>query len=69
METEKVVNKGFNTLCEEYKNSLVQIVNQSNLPIGVVYYITKNIMTEIEHTYYGVLNEESVEHLEERNGN
>ena len=57
--------KGFNTLCENYKNSLIELVNGSGLPIGAVYFITKNIMTEVENTYYGSLNAESVEHVEE----
>ena len=43
---------GFNTLCEKYKNELIELVNKSGLPIGAIYFITRNIMTEIEKTYY-----------------
>jgi len=50
---------GFNTQCENYKNDLVNLINQSNLPISVIYYITKGIMAEVETTYYGVLNKEA----------
>lgn len=60
--------KGFNTLCEDYKKSLVELVNGSGLPIGAVYYITRNIMTEIESTYYGSINAEAMDNMEDKNG-
>lgn len=62
MEENKV---GFNTLCENYKNKLVELVNTSKLPIGAIYFITRNIMSEIENTYYGSVNAESIEEVEE----
>ena len=55
---------GFNTRCEKLKQTLVNTINQSNLPISVVFYITKSIMTDIETTYYGVLNSEAQETTE-----
>lgn len=64
MEEKKEVTLGFNTLCENYKTKLVELVNESGLPIGAVYFITKNIMAEIENTYYGVLNSEAVKYEE-----
>ena len=60
---------GFNTRCENFKQDLVSTINQSNLPISVVFYITKLIMADIEATYYGVLNSEAKEYaIEEGNG-
>lgn len=60
---------GFNTRCENLKQSLIDSINQSNLPISVVYYMAKSIMSDIESTYYGVLNNEAQEYaVEEGNG-
>lgn len=60
---------GFNTRCENLKQTLVNAINQSNLPISVVYYMAKSIMSDIESTYYGVLNNEAQEYaVEEGNG-
>ena len=60
---------GFNTRCENLKQSLIDSINQSNLPISVVFYIAKSIMSDIESTYYGVLNSEAQEYaVEEGNG-
>jgi len=55
---------GFNTRCENFKQKLIDVVNHSNLPIGVVFYITQTIMSEIESTYYGTLNSEAQEVME-----
>lgn len=57
-------NIGFNTRCEQLKQILIDTINQSNLPIGVVFYIAKTIMADIESTYYGVLNSEAQEMVE-----
>lgn len=60
---------GFNTRCENLKQTLINTINQSNLPISVVYYMAKSIMSDIESTYYGVLNSEAQEYaVEEGNG-
>lgn len=59
---------GFNTRCENLKQTLINCINQSNLPIGVVFYIAKSIMSDIESTYYGVLNSEAQEAIETTEG-
>ena len=60
---------GFNTRCENLKQTLINSINQSDLPISVVYYMAKSIMSDIESTYYGVLNNEAQEYaVEEGNG-
>ena len=56
--------QGFNTRCEALKNTIVNAINHSELPIGAVYYIYKSIADEIERTYYGSLNDESTERKE-----
>lgn len=52
---------GFNTRCETLKRKIVDNINESQLPIGVVYYIYKSLAHEIENTYYGALNGEAKE--------
>ena len=52
---------GFNTRCEHFKNDVLSVVNNSGLPIGVMYFVIRNIMVEIENTYYGALNSEAQE--------
>lgn len=60
---------GFNTRCEHLKQTLINAINQSNLPIGVTFYILKYIMSEAESTYYGTLNGEAQEYsVEEGDG-
>ena len=40
---------------EQVRNSIVSVINNSNMPIGVVYYVMKDIMSEIELSYQKVL--------------
>ena len=53
---------GFNTRCENFKRNLIDNINQSNLPISIVYYIMTAVMSDVESTYYGVLNNEAQEY-------
>lgn len=46
----------FNLQCENLKSEIIKIINQSDLPIAVVYYIFQSIYTEIENTYFGTIN-------------
>ena len=41
----------FNYLIEDYKRSIVESIQQSQLPIGIIYYLFKDIVNEIEQTY------------------
>lgn len=54
---------GFNTRCENLKREVIDNINQSDLPIGVIYYIMKTIMSDVTSTYYGVLNSEAQEYI------
>ena len=40
---------------EQVRNNIVSVINNSNMPIGVVYYVMKDIMSEIELSYQNVL--------------
>ncbi len=46
----------FNLKCDDFKSKIIEIINQSDLPIAVVYYIFQSIYTEIENTYFGTIN-------------
>ena len=44
-------NKDINLIIEDFKHSIVDTVNQSGLPIGIVYYVMKDIMNELVNNY------------------
>lgn len=46
----------FNLRCDNLKSEIIKIINQSDLPVAVIYYIFQNIYTEVEHTYFGTIN-------------
>ena len=46
----------FNLQCDLFKNNLIQVINKSNLPAAVIYYIYKDIFQEIQKNYMGILN-------------
>lgn len=41
----------FNIKLNSLKTNLINIINQSKLPVGVVYYLLKDILIEVEKTY------------------
>lgn len=49
------INKGFNTYINDFKKQLVDEINQSGLPVGIVYYILKDLFHDIEDAYQTVL--------------
>lgn len=53
------LNKGFNTQLNDYKQNLIDITNDSQLPIGIVYYIFKDVFHEIEILYDKTLKQEN----------
>lgn len=56
-----------NIKTEKFKSNLYDLVNNSELPISIVYYIFKYVEQDLENTYYGVLNSEAEEHIETSN--
>lgn len=56
-----------NIKTEKFKSNLYDLVNNSELPISIVYYIFKYVGQDLENTYYGVLNSEAEEHIETSN--
>ena len=39
---------GFNAQCEDLKNNIVEVINNSKLPITVTYYILQEILSAAE---------------------
>ena len=44
-------NIGFNTCLNNLKNDLVNTINKSNLPVGVLYYIVKDLFMDVQNAY------------------
>lgn len=51
--------KDINLMVEEFKQGLVNQINQSELPAAMVYYIFKDTFTNVEQSYFNYLNEAS----------
>ncbi len=51
--------KDINLMVEEFKQRLVDTINQSELPAAMVYYIFKDTFTNVEQSYFNYLNEAS----------
>ena len=47
-----------NIKIEQFNSNLQNLINSSQLPIGVVYYLFKYYTKELQNTYYATLNSE-----------
>ena len=56
-------NIGFNTYIYNLKTDLVNTVNKSGLPVGVVYYIIKDLFMDAQNAYEQTLRKEKEEAL------
>ena len=45
-----------NITIEEFKLSIINLLNNSNMPIGMIYYIMKDVFGEITEEYQNYLN-------------
>ena len=45
------INIGFNTCLNNFKSDIVNTINDSGLPVGIVYYIMKDLFIDIENAY------------------
>ena len=64
--TDISINTGINI----FKNNIAEVIGKSHVPVGVLYYTLKDILSEIENIYQGVLQKESedlAKQLEEEN--
>lgn len=44
-----------NLLVENFKTDLIKVINDANLPISIVYYVTKDVMMDISNSYENYL--------------
>ena len=49
------------------RESIVRVIQNSGLDIGAAYFIMKDIMNEVEKSYYAQLNKECLEEAEKIN--
>lgn len=59
------MNKTINIKSEQFKYNIINLINNSELPISNVYFILKFITQDVENTYYGTLNSQSAEYTKE----
>lgn len=54
-----------NVLMEQFKISIINLLNNNDMPIGMTYYILKDIMNEVADEYQRYLNQASRKMQEE----
>lgn len=42
---------GLNTLMEDLQKKLINDINNSQLPVGIIYYIAKDVFSQVETEY------------------
>lgn len=58
---------GLNTLMNDLKQNLINDINSSMLPVGIAYYIVKDVLNEVEKSYEHTLALESQHKQEQEN--
>lgn len=51
-------NIGFNTMINNLSNKITQDINESQLPVGIVYLVIKNMFLDIQKVYEETLRAE-----------
>lgn len=59
------MEKNINIVMVNFDENLKSLIQSSNLPVGVVYYILKNTTQQIEMQYYALINSLSLQQSEE----
>ena len=52
---------GLNTIIDELHNNLINDINKSQLPIGIIYYIVKDVFSNVSDAYKETLIQEQLE--------
>ena len=47
----------FNLKCENLKNNLLKVINESKMPMAAIYFIFKSIFSDIQDQYYKTIND------------
>ena len=56
---------GLNTMIQELQSNLIKDINASKLPVGIVFFVLKDIFNETEKSYVNALNAEKMAKPEE----
>ena len=56
---------GLNSMIQELQSNLIKDINASKLPVGIVFFVLKDIFNETEKSYINALNTEKMTKLEE----
>lgn len=59
-------NIGFNTMIDELHRNLIDDVNKSKLPVGIVYYVLKDVFSNVSDSYNATLAEEKQFSLQQK---
>ena len=51
---------GLNTMIQELHSNLIKDINASKLPVGIVFFVLKDIFNATEKSYIDVLNAEKI---------
>ena len=51
------MERDINLIIEETKQSVINTLNKSNLPISIIYYIMRDLMNETSESYTGYINQ------------
>lgn len=51
-------NNNINKESERFKTAIINELNNAKLPISLIYYIFKDIMTQVQSEYYRILNQQ-----------
>lgn len=61
------MNQNINLKIQNFKRDLKNLINNSQLPIGVIYPIFENFFIKIEQQYYATLNTLALQEKNEQN--
>ena len=60
---------GLNTLIDELHNNLINDINKSQLPVGIIYFVIKDVFSEVERGYIEELKNEKNLDIKETSDN
>lgn len=56
---------GLNTMIQELQSNLIKDINNSQLPVGIVFFVLKDIFNETERGFLNAINTEKMTKAEE----
>ena len=56
---------GLNSIIQELHSNLIKDINESKLPVGIVFFVLKDIFNETERSFINAINTEKMTKVEE----